>query len=254
MFTTCCFNTYSKINDELHLIDNQTHCIYLGKKIKIFTQHSLEVAYAASCMASCHFVNSIKQVAEISGFVFTKLLMSMPLSLLTQSLPPAKVIFPRILLHSVHRFIARPIILVQNRLIRVLPSCRIIFTYGNRGVVNLTAVAVNGVVEEIFFRGVCQQLLLRKLPQIILRKIAPDHLYLVDHIALRIARVVLVASLFALAHAAIFGATGGMLLPHFAAGIFYSVLVEKEYSFSKIAAIHLVYNLAILTLTGGFLI
>ncbi|HEV8051568.1 MAG TPA: CPBP family intramembrane glutamic endopeptidase, partial [Parachlamydiaceae bacterium] len=58
----------------------------------------------------------------------------------------------------------------------------------------------SSIIEELIFRGLVQDVLLKRIPQFIINKVAPGNEHFLDTKIAKVARIVLTASLFSAAH------------------------------------------------------
>jgi hypothetical protein len=82
------------------------------------------------------------------------------------------------------------------------------------------------VWEEIFFRGIIQHCLLKKIPQKIIETISPTHAKMVNSALSRIARVAVVALFFAAIHHDALNCNSKDLISHLIGGLLYGSLVD----------------------------
>jgi hypothetical protein len=94
--------------------------------------------------------------------------------------------------------------------------------------------------ETIVFQGIIQSFLLHDLPRYIVRKIDPQYESYFDGKVMRLARIILSAGVFALAHEN--HKSVSSLAPQFIGGLFYACIREKGDCLVKIAIIHRLYN------------
>lgn len=153
------------------------------------------------------------------------------------------------------RFITANLTLPANRLasvlMKILPACHVSFAYGLKQRVNLTVFLAGGISEELIFRGLIQGFLLDELPKILLKKIKPGYEGYIDAKIAKVARVVLNATLFALAHAATFGNGPGFLLFQFGGGLFYGAMAEIGTTLTDLTLTHFFFNMAVVSIRGG---
>lgn len=195
----------------------------------------------------------VTQTISIVALAIAKLIITIKLSPLIFLLPPANTLLSERLITIISLTLTLPTILFRIIIQAALPPLNITFSHGNQGTANVSEYVAVGFSEEIVFRGLIQQKLLRELPKKVLNKFAPNYVDLVDHKVARVARVVFASILFAAAHAPGGGNASGMLLPQFMGGLFYGTLVESyDYSITKVSLIHATYDVFIVTILGGF--
>jgi len=82
------------------------------------------------------------------------------------------------------------------------------------------------LLEEMVDRVLLQELLLKRAPKTILKKYSPNHVHVVDHIAVRIARVFTSSVFFALHHSWAHTCRNGDMYPYIMAGMVFGTLQE----------------------------
>jgi hypothetical protein len=166
-------------------------------------------------------------------------------------LPSAVSLLPERICQLSSSLLAAPLIYCREKLCSILPEFPITFSHGLKNPVNLSFVLCGSTIEEILFRGIIQTALLTEAPKAILRKIAPQYEWTVDHTAAKVVRVAVTSLLFALAHIVRLGNYPGMLATQFVAGIVFAVLREKQHSLTNLSAIHFITNMIIIYRNGG---
>ena len=145
---------------------------------------------------------------------------------------------PKIVQRVVNNYVVAPIIKTREIALDVLPS------FSGNGL-NYTEVFYAAAIEEIAFRGIIQQGLLRKLPQCLLEKNAPRYTHLIDHPISKIARATLVAMVFAISHSNQLHESQCSVLPQFLCGLLYGCASELTESLSIPIFAHTSGNLLI---------
>lgn len=82
------------------------------------------------------------------------------------------------------------------------------------------------ICEEVEFRFVLQHLILKKIPQRILEKVAPDYAEMIDKWPVQILRAFTVAVLFAAAHSQALSCEDWGGIPQFVGGLLYGLINE----------------------------
>lgn len=231
------------------------HCKNVFKHIsELDIKHAIQDCGHAIYFTCQQVYHLIKTAALISALVITKLCISISLHPVMAKLPSANSVFPETLIRQTYIWLTVPTVRLTELITRILPRWDVTFSHGMKGVANLSKFMAVGISEEFVFRGILQQGILREVPKFALKKLAPDHVESVDHVLSRIARITITAFLFALAHAAAFGASNGLLLPQFVGGLIFSTLTESNFSIAKLMCVHAAYDIAIVCLIGGFVV
>lgn len=216
---------------------------YAYKAVVVTTEGIKKIAHAAWFIVS--------QAASIVALALLDLGIVIGLSPFIRAFPPANAVFPMPLIKLIHTTMVVPTVNLTRFLTAILPPLNVTFSYGNQGTVNFSRYLAVGFSEEFVFRGIIQQGVLKELPKMALRQLAPEYVETVDHKVARVARVIFTSAIFALGHAAAFGNSPGMLLPQFIGGVLYSSLIERGHPLWKLALVHCVYDLTIMVLIGG---
>lgn len=166
--------------------------------------------------------------------------------------PRANTVFSQHVILRFHNTLTVPTIFFRERLTGLLPPIEATFVHGLKKTVNYSEVLAVGISEELVFRGLIQGVLLRKLPQMAIKKLSPGYEDSVDHKIVKIARVLFASALFALAHAKGYGNCPGFLLPQFVIGLVFSTMYERNYSLAQLSMIHFTYDAICMTIAGGF--
>lgn len=167
-------------------------------------------------------------------------------------LPPAKSWIHPYIFSVITITITQPIFKVRVILTRIFPAITYTFKKGLAQKVNYTEIFFVGLVEEIAFRGVIQQVILTNISKYIVRKISPEKEHLVNSRMMKGVRVVLTAGLFALAHGNGYGHLKGSLSPQFICGIIAGSFYESGVSIKEIAMYHFAYDAVLVSLMGGY--
>lgn len=96
-------------------------------------------------------------------------------------------------------------------------------------------------MEEILFRGVLQEFLLKRLPQRILHTFAPRRAWIIDSTPLKVMRVLAVSTLFALVHEEV-RACERSIGPQLAGGFAFGYQMEVSESLIPAIQQHLMWN------------
>ncbi len=201
---------------------------------------------------SCEcLVSLVQKTLRVFLMALAEFIGMMLISPIRMFAPPVNSVFSQKFLRIIHTNFTIPTLRFREFLTQILPVCRINFTHGFGKSVNFSEVLAVGISEELAFRGLIQSAILRKIPQMVLKKINPDYAECVDAKIARIARVIFTSALFALAHANGMGHLPGFLLPQLIVGLVWGVLLEYGTSIADLSLMHFFYDAIILTLVGG---
>ncbi|MCC5831444.1 MAG: CPBP family intramembrane metalloprotease [Chlamydiales bacterium] len=98
-------------------------------------------------------------------------------------------------------------------------------------------------VEEVEFRLVLQQYLLKNLPKTLIEKYFPNHRINFDSALSKGARILITAAIFAILHLKVVECEKGGAISQFLGGVLYSSLIESGASILTTMNIHLMFNL-----------
>lgn len=177
-------------------------------------------------------------------------------SLSLKFLPSAKsTLHPRVL-SIAHTAMTSPMIYVHQLLNSIFPSISLTFANQSKIMqkqplkVNYTSLLLVGIVEELAFRAIIQNVVLTQILKYIVKKISPNHFNKIDNQIVKMIRVILTATLFAIAHGHTHGHENGLLTPQFAGGFYLSYCYENQSSLSELIISHSVYNMLVHTMYG----
>jgi membrane protease YdiL (CAAX protease family) len=111
----------------------------------------------------------------------------------------------------------------------------------------MPVVIVAPISEELFFRGLFQDVLLKRIPSFFMRQIAPGKETILDTKIAKAARVLLTAAAFSYAHIgneslATLDSTGIQLFSTFVLGIGFSALKESKAGMPGAIGAHFINN------------
>jgi|GEM_PF-6874779 membrane protease YdiL (CAAX protease family) len=125
-------------------------------------------------------------------------------------------------------------------------------------IMKISAALMTGVIvplqEEIFFRGLLQDVLLTRIPKFIVKKIAPGNETVLDTTIAKAARILLTSAAFSAAHLSNEGVESDsfvavQLVSAFMIGIGFGLLKESKAGLLGSIAAHMVHNFAALAPT-----
>lgn len=103
-------------------------------------------------------------------------------------------------------------------------------------------VLIAPLVEEVEFRVILQQFLLKNLPKALLDKYFPDHQINFDSALSKGARILITAGIFAILHFQAAQCENGGAISQFMGGLFYSTLIELGDSVLTTMNLHVLFN------------
>ena len=129
----------------------------------------------------------------------------------------------------------------------VNPLVRLNKTIGNLFGSNVTSdIFIPALCEEIEFRWFVQGILLKKLPEKVIKKISPDLAWVVDSAPAKISRVAATALFFAICHLHVLDCEKGGGISQFAGGLLYGALYElSDQNLVHCINLHCLHNLAL---------
>ncbi|MCB1068374.1 MAG: CPBP family intramembrane metalloprotease [Simkania sp.] len=98
------------------------------------------------------------------------------------------------------------------------------------------------VIEEVQFRYLLQQVILKHLPQTVLDRVFPNHNIDLDAVPFKILRVLVTASLFAAFHLNQYSCEDGGGLDPFIGGLIYGTIIEAGGSIIHTIILHMLWN------------
>ena len=107
------------------------------------------------------------------------------------------------------------------------------------------SVSVGPVIEEVEFRYLFQQVILKQIPKAILDKVAPNHKIDLDNMPMKVFRTLVTASAFALAHTQYYSCEAGGGLTVFMGGLLYSGIIESGGSAVLTSCLHMMWNMMV---------
>lgn len=110
-----------------------------------------------------------------------------------------------------------------------------------------TVFILTAAIEELVFRGAVQDLLLTRIPKAILQKLAPDKVSTVDGRIAKVAKIALVATLFASSHLLNMGKTtdsyvSGQVIQTVILGIVLGIIKESRLGLAGAIGLHGAFN------------
>lgn len=121
-----------------------------------------------------------------------------------------------------------------------LPS--LLLGFSEDSLLNISLLAIG---EELFNRGLVQQVYLRELQKNIIKKFSDNEENLVDHPISKVTRIVVSSIIFGLMHTKAWECGYGGAIPEIAGGIIFGLLAE-EYGLTSSSLAHISANLIIL--------
>lgn len=192
-----------------------------------------------------------KRVLVFTGSYIATVVVLNPIFVYLKTLPSAQSVLSERICNLSIRFLTYPLQLMRRHILKFLPSIDMTFRYGLKGQINWTFVAVAAGCEELIYRGLIQSVLFTEAPKALLKRISPQHEYLVDHKVVKAARVVFTSVLFALLHIARVGTAPGLLIPQFVMGVYFSVMREQQMSLTELSLQHFMINVISIVMHGG---
>ena len=98
------------------------------------------------------------------------------------------------------------------------------------------------VMEELEFRYLLQQVMLKHLPQTVLDRVFPDHNIDLDAVPFKILRILVTASIFAACHINQYSCDQGGGLDPLIGGLLYSAIIEMGGSVLHTTILHMLWN------------
>lgn len=98
------------------------------------------------------------------------------------------------------------------------------------------------VMEEVEFRYLLQQVMLKHLPQTVLDRVFPDHNIDLDAVPIKILRILVTASVFAACHITQYSCDQGGGLDPLIGGLIYSTIIEAGGSVMHTSILHMLWN------------
>jgi hypothetical protein len=127
----------------------------------------------------------------------------------------------------------------------VNPLARLNQSLGNLLGQNITGkILIPAALEEMEFRWLIQDIALKKIPEKILKYIAPQYAHIVDSNAARISRIALAALIFSICHLHLLDCSGGGGIEPLIGGLIYGYVYEyTNWSLFGCINLHSIYNL-----------